>query len=184
MLSTDALRAALKQRFAWRSDGHVVGAYADYQRWWKEASILGSLGPALAGLFEEERITAVIGPDTHGTLLGPLVAAQLGVGFVRVAKELRRASHDDAWLRRSTPPDYQDRTLELFMQKGLLAPSDRVLFVDQWIATGGQAIASRALVQDCGAHWVGAAVIVDGLELARDRRNLNLRGLLHLRELG
>lgn len=65
----------------------------------------------------------------------------------------------------------------------MLRGGDRVLFVDDWVATGGQGIACQQLIQDGGGTWLGAAVVVDGLESARDRRALNLRGLLHLREL-
>jgi adenine phosphoribosyltransferase len=50
-------------------------------------------------------------------------------------------------------------------------------------ASGGQAIACQPLVHDGGAAWLGAAVIVDGLENSADRRSLSLRALLHLRDL-
>ncbi|WP_448630408.1 hypothetical protein [Cellulomonas soli] len=39
------------------------------------------------------------------------------------------------------------------------------------------------LVDDAEARWLGAAVVVDALENSADRRALNLRGLLHVREL-
>jgi len=68
-------------------------------------------------------------------------------------------------------------------RKDLLESGDRVLFVDDWIATGGQATTARALVEDAGAHWLGAAVIVDALESSHHRRDLNRRSLLHVCEL-
>ncbi len=116
-------------------------------------------------------------------LLGPLVAHHLGIGFIEVRKEAERASHTDRCDTRSTPPDYLDRTLELAVRRSPLRSTDRILFVDDWAATGGQASATMAIVADAGATWLGAAVIVDGPQNAADRRRLNLKGLLHPHEL-
>lgn len=69
------------------------------------------------------------------------------------------------------------------MRRSVFGPGDRVLFVDDWAATGGQALACQQLVHDAQASWLGAAVIVDALESAAARRTLGLRGLLHLRDL-
>lgn len=77
---------------------------------------------------------------------------------------------------------FQRRGLPAF-RKDLLKSGDRVLFVGDWIATGGQATTARTLVEDAGAHWLGAAVIVDALESSDRRRDLNRRSLLHVREL-
>jgi adenine phosphoribosyltransferase len=49
-------------------------------------------------------------------------------------------------LRRATAPDYMGRSLTLTMRSGLLRPADRVLLVDDWMETGGQAIAAMDLV--------------------------------------
>ena len=111
------------------------------------------------------------------------LAQHSGLGFPGVRKGARRGSDDDEWLTRVTPPDDQDRHVELAVRRGIVAPSDRVLLVDDWAAAGAQAIACQQLAEDAGAQWVGAAVIVDALENASHRRQLNLRGLLHFRGL-
>lgn len=182
------LRDELLATFRWRSDPPVWPetrvSYADYSLWWRRPTILGSLGPALAGLVGDADPTVVMGPAARGSLLGPLVAAHLGIGFAEVRKGPDRASNDDPWLVRHTPPDYRDRTLELAIRRSVLQSGDRVLFVDDWVASGGQAIACQQLTEDAGAVWTGAAVIVDGLESSATRRRLSLRSLLHLRELG
>ena len=61
--------------------------------------------------------------------------------------------------------------------------SDRVLFVDDWVDTGGQMMACHLLTEQAGATWLGAAVIVDGLEDSSHRRKYAVRSLLHLRDL-
>lgn len=80
-------------------------------------------------------------------------------------------------------PDYRDRHLELAVQRSVLRCGYRVLFVDDLAASGGQAHACQGLVNQAGAKWIGAAVIVDGLESAATRRELNLGSVLRLREL-
>jgi adenine phosphoribosyltransferase len=181
------LRKALFAHFRWRSDPpqwpDERTYYADYTLWWLQPTILSEIGPALGELFAQEPVSLVMGTVAHGSLLGPLVANHLGVGFAEVRKGVRRASDDDPWLTRRTPPDYQDRHLELAIRRSQLNSGDRVLFVDDWIASGGQAIACQHLTSAAGAHWVGAAVIVDGLERASTRRELNVRSLINLREL-
>jgi adenine phosphoribosyltransferase len=55
--------------------------------------------------------------------------------------------------------------------------------VDDWVETGGQLTGARALVEQAGAAWCGAAVIVDGLRSVPPRRRLHVRALLHIRDL-
>lgn len=55
--------------------------------------------------------------------------------------------------------------------------------MDDWIATGAQALASKRLVEMSGADWVGASVVVDGLEESAVRRRLDLKSLVHIRDL-
>lgn len=85
-------------------------------------------------------------------LLAALVALHLGVGVAEVRKQPQRVSDDDQWLTQLTPPDYQDRHLELAVRRSCLRTGDRVLFVDDWIDTGAQATACRQLVEKGGAH--------------------------------
>jgi adenine phosphoribosyltransferase len=49
----------------------------------------------------------------------------------------------------------------LRIQRHALLPSDRVLLVDDWIETGSQALAARALIEAGGATFVGTSVIID-----------------------
>lgn len=121
--------------------------------------------------------------EARGFLLGPLVAAAIGVGFVEVRKDPSPVSDSDRWLRRTPPPDYRDRQLTLGIRKDLVADGDRVSLVDDWIDTGGQALGARRLVEDTGATWLGVAVVVDALESNMVRRRLGVRSLIHHRDL-
>ncbi|BCJ48122.1 hypothetical protein GCM10010168_24820 [Actinoplanes ianthinogenes] len=125
----------------------------------------------------------VLGPDSRGSLVGPLVALHAGVGFVEVRKDRTPAGDSDEWVRRTTPPDYRDRHVVLGFRRGLLRSSDQVLVVDDWVDTGSQARTVRAMVDSVGAGWVGFGCIVDALDDSRLRRELGLRSLLRLRDL-
>ncbi|TQL02589.1 phosphoribosyltransferase family protein [Cellulomonas sp. SLBN-39] len=177
------LDARLKRSIRWLGDRTDPDLRADTTGWWRDAETLALLGPALAALFPEASPTVVVGPESHGSLLGPLVASHVGTGFVAIEKDPGRSADSDAWLEVMTPPDYRDRQLRLGMRKTLLQAGDRVLFVDDWVATGAQVEACRALVGRSGAQWVGAAVVVDGCERPQVRRAVDLRALVHVRDL-
>ncbi|MGY1456146.1 hypothetical protein [Streptomyces sp. SS8] len=173
------LRRRLREAFAWRGEE----GRADVSQWWADASLLGELGPALADLCSSrERITTVLAPEATGFLLGPLVAVSLVAGFVEMRREPSEAELGDQILLRSTPPDYMSRTVEWGIRRRRLCSAHRVLFVDDWADTSATARTARRLVEDSGATWAGAVVLVDGTDPSA-RRELNLRGLLRDREL-
>jgi adenine phosphoribosyltransferase len=143
---------------------------------------LARLVDALCTLHADADPSIVTATPARGFILGPLVAQRIGLGFVEIRKDRKGDRHGNALLRRSTPPDYADRDLTLTLRNGLLGARDRVLMIDDWIETGAQAIAARALVHDAGATWVGVATVVDATTAAT-RRDVNARSLLSVREL-
>jgi adenine phosphoribosyltransferase len=176
------LRRRLAAAYVTRQDRYDRWGYADITGWWRDPGLLRDLGPALGDLYDE-RPTVVIGPQSRGALVGALTATALGVGFVEARKEIAQATDSDRWVQRTTGPDYRDRHVVFGFRRGLVRPGDRVLMVDDWADTGATARVVRALVDDCEAHWIGVACIVDGLADARLRHDLPLRGLLDLRTL-
>jgi adenine phosphoribosyltransferase len=176
------LRRRLSAAFAWRPGRAAGHSYAEVSGWWQDPDLLANLGPALADLFRSDGPTVVLSPQSSGFIIGPLVATSLGVGFVAVLKD-HRPTTTDQWLQRTTPPDYRDRHLSLGFRRGQVQQSDRVLLVDDWVDTGGQLLGVQSLVADTGATWLGAAVIVDALNDHRVRRLLQVRALLHERDL-
>jgi len=177
------MREALLHNYRETGDRTDRLRWADVTGWWRDPELLGRLGPALAELFAEAQPTVILGTPSRGTLLGALVATHLGVGLVEIRKDDGPAADSEGWFKRITPPDYRDRHLTLGFPKQLLQAGEQVLFVDDWIDTGGQALGARGLVEDAGAHWLGAAVVVDALADSRLRRDLVVRSLLHNREL-
>jgi adenine phosphoribosyltransferase len=101
-------------------------------------------------------VDKVVGMEARGFILAAPVALTLGVGFVPVRKagKLPAAAHQVAY-------DLEYGTATLEMHRDALAPGDRVLVVDDVLATGGTARATRELVERCGAETVGIAVLIE-----------------------
>jgi adenine phosphoribosyltransferase len=184
-VTSQDLRGELRAACIWRGDRRDRMSFPDVTGWWRDAGLLARLGPALAELVSPSKPTVVLGPQSRGSMLGALVAMELGVGLIEVRKDPgeERLADSDAWLSQTTKPDYRDRHLSLGFRRGLLQSGDRAVLVDDWIETGGQALASQSLVEAAGATWCGAVVVVDGLTDGRIRQHLQVRSLLHIREL-
>ncbi len=180
-----SIQDALRGTFVWHRRGTWFDGTnsADMTGWWRSPAVLTGVGVALAELYAEEEPTVVVGPESRGMLVGALTAAALRVGFVEMRKNPSSSSDNDPVLRRTSPPDYSDRHMVFGFSRRLLRAGDRVLMVDDWVATGSTALTVRALVEDSGAEWLGVAAIVDALEDSGLRRRLPLRALLHERSL-
>ena len=176
-LSQDLLAA-----FRWRTDRAETGGIADLTGWWRNGALLRRLAAGLATLHPAEP-TVILGPESRGVLLGAVTAHHLGVGFIELRKDRAPASDSDRWVQRTAPPDYRNRQITFGFRRTLLAAGDRVLLVDDWTETGATATTARQLVDDVGATWLGTAVVVDALTEPRLRRDLNVRSLLHTRQL-
>jgi adenine phosphoribosyltransferase len=157
---TDTARALVLRHFAW------AGGHADVWAVFRDAAALAAVVDALVEPFRGAGVTAVCGVESRGFLLGGAAAVALGVGFVPVRKGDGLFPGPKA--ERRTAPDYRRRQHVLRVQRPALAPGDSVLLVDDWIETGSQAAAVRALAEERGARWAGCSVVVD--QLAPDRR--------------
>ena len=98
----------------------------------------------------------VVGIESRGFILGAALAYQLGVGFVPVRKpgKLPGAVHSVDYAL-----EYGLDSLEI--HQDALTPADRVVIVDDVLATGGTAAASVELVRQTGADVISLAVIMD-----------------------
>ena len=115
-------------------------------------------GLAAAGRGSDGRavVDKVVGMEARGFILAAPVALALGVGFVPVRKagKLPAATH-----KVSYELEYGSADLEL--HRDALAPGDRVLLVDDVLATGGTARATVELVERCGAVASAMAVLIE-----------------------
>jgi adenine phosphoribosyltransferase len=101
-------------------------------------------------------VDRVVGMEARGFILAAPVALALGVGFVPVRKKgkLPRATYAESYAL-----EYGQATLEV--HQDALKSGDRVLLVDDVLATGGTVAATRRLVEHAGAVAHGVAVLMD-----------------------
>jgi adenine phosphoribosyltransferase len=106
--------------------------------------------------FLDETITAVVGMEARGFIFGSLAAWELHCGFVPLRKpgKLPYATH-----RQTYALEYGTAALEVHIDA--VGSGDRVLLVDDLIATGGTARASCDLMRKLGAEVAGCAFVVE-----------------------
>jgi adenine phosphoribosyltransferase len=99
---------------------------------------------------------AVIGIESRGFIFGAPLALDLGCGFVPVRKLGKLPGET---LREEYALEYGSNTVE--MQKGAILPGQRVLLVDDLLATGGTAAAAGRIVERLGGEIVGCVFLVE-----------------------
>lgn len=111
---------------------------------------------AIAAPFAGDGIDKVIGVEARGFILAAPVAATLGVGFVPVRKPGKlpwQVEHEEYALEYGT-----DR---LEIHRDAVGAGERVLIVDDVMATGGTAAAAASLVERLGAEVVGLSFLIE-----------------------
>jgi adenine phosphoribosyltransferase len=131
---------------------------------------------AIAAPFMGEDIDQVIGIESRGFILGAAVAATLGCGFVPVRKpgKLPAATHAQAYSL-----EYGDNSLEI--HQDACGDQQRILVVDDVLATGGTAKATLDLARRAGGKIIGIAFLIE-LDFLNGRSKLpgeNVYSVLH-----
>ncbi|MFI0412080.1 adenine phosphoribosyltransferase [Actinomadura sp. 3N508] len=120
-------------------------------------------------------IDKIVGIEARGFILAAPVAYHFGAGFVPVRKKgkLPSRTHEETY-----DLEYGTETIEIHLDA--LRPGERVLIVDDVLATGGTAAAAAELVRRSGAEVAGLSVLLELSFLnGRDKlRNLNVHSLV------
>ncbi|GGQ76975.1 adenine phosphoribosyltransferase [Kitasatospora griseola] len=137
-----------------------------------DAEAFGALTRALAERAKELGATKVVGLEARGFVLAAPAAVAAGLGFVPIRKKGKLPG--DVFSR-SYDLEYGSATLEV--QCDAFAPGEKVLVVDDVLATGGTIAASLDLVQEAGAELVGVVVLMElGFLTGRERLVPHLHG--------
>ena len=107
--------------------------------------------------------THIVGIESRGFVLGAAIAYAMKLPFVMVRKQ--GAKYPGELLKETYDLEYGSDTLVL--QKGLLGHTNRVIIVDDLVATAGSMLATKRLVEQTGASVLGGACVID-LKYARD----------------
>lgn len=121
---------------------------------------------ALVSPFRVHDVTKVVGVESRGFLLGPMIAQELRAGFASVRK---KGKLPEIAASVSYELEYGSATIE--MPKGVIQEGDNVLIHDDLLATGGTAAATAQLVMDLGARVVGFTFLIE-LKNLRGRQAL------------
>ena len=122
------------------------------------------------------RIDKVVGLEARGFILGGAVAHQLSVGFVPIRK---KGKLPGPTIAEQYTLEYGEAVVEI--HDDALQPGEKVLIVDDLLATGGTCAAGIKLVERLGAEAVGCAFVVDlpdlGGHALLDRMGMNVHTL-------
>jgi adenine phosphoribosyltransferase len=138
---------------------HVITALAE--RYAGKVDRSGSAGPRSTAEGQcGVTIDKVVGIEARGFIFGAAVAHTIGAGFVPVRKPGKlphtAIGHDYAL-------EYGSNRVELHVDG--VARGERVVIVDDLLATGGTALAALALVEQCGAEVVECAFVIELTDL-------------------
>ena len=117
---------------------------------------LGEAVLQLAAPYRDKAVDNVAGIEARGFTFGTAVAYELGAGFVPVRKKgkLPFDTYEQDYAL-----EYGTDTIEIHADS--IRPGERVLLIDDLIATGGTAEAAIKLLRKTGAEIIGAAFVVD-----------------------
>ena len=111
------------------------------------------------------RPDAIAGLDARGFIIGSVVAYELGIGFVPIRK---KGKLPFTTVEETYELEYGSATVE--MHTDAVRPGDRVVLIDDLIATGGTMMAGKKLLERLGAEVIEGAAIVDLPELGGSRK--------------
>ncbi len=108
----------------------------------KDAASLQELSDILYEMYKDKGITKVVGIESRGFIMGPILATRLGAGFVPIRKPGKLPAET---IEESYDKEYGKDTIQ--MHKDAIGENDVVLLHDDLLATGGTMIAACKLVK-------------------------------------
>jgi adenine phosphoribosyltransferase len=153
----------------------VIKSVPDYPKpgiLFRDVTSLMQDGPAFAAVIDHLKqhysgkgISKIVGTESRGFIFGAPLAYAMGVSFVPVRKpgKLPRAT-----LAESYQLEYGEDTLEI--HQDAIGPDDKVLLVDDLLATGGTIDATTKLVRRLGGQVADAAFVVNLPDLGGQQR--------------
>lgn len=137
----------------------------------KDAKAMNLMIDFLYEKFKDEKIDYVAGIESRGFIFGAPLACRLDAGFVPIRKPNKLPANT---IKESYSLEYGTDTIE--MHADAVKPGDRVLVIDDLLATGGTAVAACNLVKKVGADVVAAAFIIE-LDPLKGREKIEANGV-------
>ena len=137
----------------------------------KDAKSMNLMIEFLYEKFKDEKIDYIAGIESRGFIFGAPLACKLGAGFVPIRKPNKLPADT---IKESYSLEYGTDTIE--MHADAVKSGDRVLVIDDLLATGGTAVAACNLVKKVGAEVVAAAFIIE-LDPLKGREKIEANGV-------
>ncbi|MGW5931245.1 adenine phosphoribosyltransferase [Streptomyces anulatus] len=171
--TTDSIRELLLSRIRDVADYPKPGVmFKDITPLLADPVAFTALTDALANLCVRHGATKIVGLEARGFILAAPVAVRAGIGFIPVRKAGKLPG---ATLSQSYELEYGSAEIEIHAED--LDAEDRVMVIDDVLATGGTAEASLELIRRAGARIAGVAVLMElGFLAGRDRLEPGLAG--------
>lgn len=122
----------------------------------KDPKGLQLLVDGLAEQYANQKIDKIVGIEARGFVIGAAVAYKLGVGFVPIRKSGKLPAQT---FQQEYALEYGTDVMEI--HRDAITVGERVLLLDDLIATGGTAIAAVSLIEQLGGKIVGCAFVID-----------------------
>ena len=113
-----------------------------------------------------KQIDKIVGIDARGFLFGAAVAYELGLGFVPVRKKGKLPYRTEA---ASYTLEYGEACVEMHVDA--IAPGERIVLIDDLLATGGTSAAAVKLIEKMGGQLIEAQFLIE-LEFLEGKKNL------------
>ena len=153
MSTEDVLRSLIREVPDWPAPGV---SFKDITPLLADSTAFDSAVETLASHFVDREETHVLGIEVRGFVLAAPVALRLGAGFVPVRKPGKLP-----WRTRAQSYDLEYGADQLQIHTDAVVPGDRVLIVDDVLATGGTASAAVRLVESAGVELVGLGFLLE-----------------------
>ncbi|MBT3223198.1 MAG: adenine phosphoribosyltransferase, partial [Proteobacteria bacterium] len=123
-----------------------------------------------------ENVDNIVGMDARGFIFGGALVSHLDAGFVPARKK-GKLPYESVAVEYDL--EYGSACLEIHVDA--IKPGDRVLIVDDLLATGGTALATVELVRKLGGEILGCCFLVElDFLKGRDRLDVDVRSLVHV----
>ncbi len=130
--------------------------FKDLTTLWKNGKLSRRVTSAMVAIWKDKRVQKVVGVEARGFIVGAPVADRLGVGFVPARKVGKLPARK---LSLNYELEYGRQGLEI--HSDAVSQGERVLIVDDLLATGGTSKAAGDLVQKLGGKVVGFAFVTE-----------------------
>ncbi|MDZ7344465.1 MAG: adenine phosphoribosyltransferase [candidate division KSB1 bacterium] len=145
----------------------------------KEPQAFATATNLMAEHFRDKKIQKVVGIESRGFILGAPLALRLGAGFVPARKPKKLPAPT---LREEYQLEYGTDAIEIHLDA--ISKGERVIVVDDLLATGGTASATAKLVGKLGGELLGFAFLIE-LDFLKGREKLHdveVFSLIHIHE--